>query len=261
MYGTVGNIVEIHKVKITSSVVDNFCMAVPCINAEKEVLMYLPNPNIPELKEKNTKLKRIPFADENTTKDYLPVHVILGVADYYKIKTLEPIVFGKHPSIDPFSEFTKLDWTLAGKQGVSGTFVEKQFFVRSSKDEFEQMCSLDEIGIKDEKSKATDFCQRHNDQIVLTKDGFYEAPLPWKSDRLPLPDNKELALGRLQSSTKRLEKFGKLQKHQIMKEQLNAGIIEPAPKSHSWEVVHYIPHQSVIEESAESTKFRIVYDC
>ena len=59
-------------------------------------------PNISELKGKNTKLKRIPFAHENTTKDYLPVHVILGVADYQKIKTSEPIAFGKHPETDPF---------------------------------------------------------------------------------------------------------------------------------------------------------------
>ena len=34
------------------------------------------------IKGKNAKLKRIPFAHENTTKDYLPVYVILGVADY-----------------------------------------------------------------------------------------------------------------------------------------------------------------------------------
>ena len=94
------------------------------------------------------------------------------------------------------------------------------------------------------------------------KDGFYEAPLPWKSDRLPLPDNKELALGRLPSSTKRLEKIGKLEEyHQIMKEQLNVGIIEPVPKSPTGEVVHYIPHQPVIKESAESTKLRIVHNC
>ena len=149
MYGTVKKIAEIHKIKITSLVVDNFSMVVSCINAEKEVVTYLPNPNIPELKEKNTKLKRIPFADENTTKDHLPVHVILGGADYQTIKTSEPIVFGKHPETNPFAEFTKLGWTLVGKQGVSGTIAEKQFFVRSSKDEFEQMCSLDALGIKD----------------------------------------------------------------------------------------------------------------
>ena len=55
------------------------------------------------------------FADENRTKDYLPVHVILRVADYQKIKTPEPIIFGKHPEIHSFAEFTKLGWTLAGK--------------------------------------------------------------------------------------------------------------------------------------------------
>ena len=87
MYGTVEKIAEIHKIKISSSVVDNFSMVIPCINAEKEVLTYLPNLNIPELKEKNTKLKRLPSADENTTKDYLPAHVILRVADYLKTKT------------------------------------------------------------------------------------------------------------------------------------------------------------------------------
>ena len=97
---------------------------------------------------------------------------------------------------------------------------------------------------------------------MLTKDGFYEAPLPWKSDRPPLPDNKELALGRLRNSTKRLDKLGRLEEyHQIMKEQLNAGIIKPVPKSPTGEVVHYIPHQPVVKESAESTNLRIVYDC
>ena len=178
MYGTVEKIAQIPKVKITSSVVDNFSMVLPWINTEKEVLTYLPNANIPKLKEKNTKLKRIPFADEKTAKNYLPVHVILGVAEYQKIKTSEPIVFGKHPETDLFAEFTKLGWTLVGKQGVSGTFAEEKFFVRSSKDKFEQMRSLDALGIKDKKSESTDSRQRYNDQIVLAKDDFYEAPLP-----------------------------------------------------------------------------------
>ena len=55
---------------------------------------------------------------------------------------------------------------------------------------------------------------------MLPRDSLYEVTLPWKLDRL----NKELALGRLQGSTKRLEKIGKLEEyHQIMKEQLNEG--------------------------------------
>ena len=138
MYGTVEKLTEIYKVKIASFLLEDFRITVPCIDAEIEVLTYLPNPNIPGVKGVNSNLKIIQFADENVTKYCLPFHVILGVADYQKIKTSEPSIFGKHPGRDPFAEFTKLGWTLAGKQCVSGTFSGKQFFVRSSKEEFEQ---------------------------------------------------------------------------------------------------------------------------
>lgn len=136
------------------------------------------------------------FADENTFKDYLLVHVILGVTDYQKIKTKEPIIVRKHPESHLFTEFIKLGCTLAGKQGASGTFAELQFFVWSGKDKFKEMCSLDASGIKDERSNATKFCQHFNDQIMLTKDGFYETPFlkrsvtwrniikSWKSNRM-----------------------------------------------------------------------------
>ena len=64
-------------------------------------------------------------------------------------------------------------------------FAEKQFFVRSSKDDFE-MCSLDALGIKDENIEATNFNHRYIDQIVLRKDGFYETPLPkWPLHKWP----------------------------------------------------------------------------
>jgi hypothetical protein len=46
-----------------------------------------------------------------------------------------------------------------------------------------------------------------------------------------------------------------------MEEQLREGILEPVPPKQTGEVVHYIPHQPVIREDAESTKLRIVYDC
>ena len=39
------------------------------------------------------------------------------------------------------------------------------------------------------------------------------------------------------------------------------GVIERAPTRPTGEIVHYIPHQAVIHEEAESTKLRIVYDC
>ena len=47
----------------------------------------------------------------------------------------------------------------------------------------------------------------------------------------------------------------------VMEEQLAQGIIELVPEPITGEVIHYIPHQPVIRDEAESTKMRIVYDC
>ena len=46
-----------------------------------------------------------------------------------------------------------------------------------------------------------------------------------------------------------------------MEQQLEEGILELVPEVPTGEVIHYIPHQAVIREEAESTKMRIVYDC
>ena len=45
-----------------------------------------------------------------------------------------------------------------------------------------------------------------------------------------------------------------------MQEQICQGILEPVPPKPTGEVIHYIPHQPVIREDAESAKLRIVYD-
>ena len=50
------------------------------------------------------------------------------------------------------------------------------------------------------------------------------------------------------------------QYHDVMNQQISDGILEPAPKHPTGNVVHYIPHKAVIREQAESTKLRIVYD-
>ena len=49
--------------------------------------------------------------------------------------------------------------------------------------------------------------------------------------------------------------------HMVMTEQLAEGSSEEVPKTPMGEVIHYIPHQPVIQGQANSTKMRIVYDC
>ena len=61
---------------------------------EKEVLLELPNLNYPEIQKSYYHLKDRAINDTDTKKE-LPVHVILGVGDYTKIKTQEKARVGQ----------------------------------------------------------------------------------------------------------------------------------------------------------------------
>ena len=58
MYGTIDKQVEIYDVSLESNVIDEFNMTLRCINAEKPVLTYLPNPHVGEIKKQYRCLKR-----------------------------------------------------------------------------------------------------------------------------------------------------------------------------------------------------------
>ena len=166
------------------------------------------------------------------TEPNLPVHVILGAADIQRIKTTEPAVLGKNPDTDPGAEFTMLGWTITGKSMVSGTETEKGFFLKSSHDEFKQMCSQEVLGLTDEPNVQGLFHEDFKNQLQRLDDGTYPTRLPWKSQRpAHLPVNKGLTLKRLPSTTGKLERMGKLDEyHTIMAQQLEEGILELVPE-------------------------------
>jgi len=234
------------------------------MNAEKHVLTHLPNPNIKALKKQCGRFRRLTFSEEATRSDTLPVHIILGAADYQRVRTTEPLVLGADPDKDPGAEFTMLGWMVCGRRPVTESVIaEKQFLLTTGQEEFEKLGSLDILGLKDIRSPKNkniheDFLQ----QLHKMQGGFYDTRLPWKEDHVPVPTNKNLSVARLNSTIRKLESMGKLEDYdQIMQEQVNTGIMEPVPPHQTGEVVHYIPHQAVIREQAETTKMRIVYDC
>ena len=133
--------------------------------------------------------------------------------------------------------------------------------MNSTRDEFEQMCSLEVLGLSDEGGNDR-FHESFKETLKCLDDRSYSTRLPWKSDHCPLPTNKNLALARLHITTRKLEKLKKLEEyHEVMTDQVKEGILEETPKEPTGEVVHYVPHQPVIREEAESTRMRIVYDC
>ena len=262
MYGTVTRRVDIYSLNIESAFVDGFTFVVNCIKAEKDVLTFLPNPRIKDLKREYPRLRKLQLSDEEELADQLPVHIILGAADYQRIHSTEPPILGNNPDTDPGAEFTMLGWILYGRLISDGGGVEKEFLLTSSRSEFERLCSMDLLGLDDTDTLNPSFHQDFKDQIEFKSEGFYETRLPWKLPHGPLPTNKGLAMARLWGTTRRLEKHNKLVEYNtIMREQIERGILEPAPTQPTGEIVHYVPHHPVIREEAESTKMRIVYDC
>ena len=89
-------------------------MTIECIGVERDLITELLNPNIPELKRRQPQLAGLKFAEEHSSERYLPVHILLGVQDYQRIRTPKLPIFGRNLKTDPVAEYTKLGWILSG---------------------------------------------------------------------------------------------------------------------------------------------------
>ena len=71
MFGTVTKMVELYNNKIKSTNGNHFSLDLSCINGERDVLKYLPNPRIKLLKRHQRQLKwmkKLPCDEETTMK-------------------------------------------------------------------------------------------------------------------------------------------------------------------------------------------------
>ena len=101
-------------------------------------------------------------------------------------------------------------------------------------------------------------------QLGCRPGGFYETHLVWKYNFPPLKNNKSGSLGRLSNLVKNLTHRNQLERCDIQ-DQFREGIVEKVDDACEQEIIEgekvfYLPHRSVIRESAETTKLRIVYD-
>ena len=122
---------------------------------------------------------------------------------------------------------------------------------------------LESIGINDSPIESDDdMALKKFNETLQYEQGRYMVTWPWKEERPNLPDNRSLALGRLQSLVKRMKKTPHLiQKYdEILEDQLKKGVIEQIESETNSLTKHYIPHHAVINPTNESTKIRVVYD-
>ena len=97
---------------------------------------------------------------------------------------------------------------------------------------------------------------------LLEKEAFYETRLIWEERNYMLENNTAGSLGRLIRLLKNLkqepDKFKEYD--DVIKSQLQEGIVQIAPEITDKSKEFYLPHKPVYREDAEATKVRVVYD-
>ena len=97
------------------------------------------------------------------------------------------------------------------------------------------------------------------------EDGHYEMPLPMRSERVELPNSKELAMSRLMKLKRRLTSDDQFRKdyNSFMQDIISSGYAERVlvdEASTKSKQVWYIPHHGVYHKKKPG-KIRVVFDC
>ena len=217
MTGTITKHVEVYNLSV-SDTQGNFSIPVGAAKVDRRDLLSGGNPNYPDLISRYQHLQGVCMEDTDT-KPSLPVHLILGAAEYSKIKTSEPQRTGSVGN--PVAECTRFGWTVMSP-GVE-TNSDNMFLAQTARSDYEELCRMDVLGLEDtpvgdQKVVHEEFLEQ------LRRDpeqGWYESGLPWKGDHPPLPSNEANSLKRLGSLVQRLKKTERLDEYDtIIQDQL-----------------------------------------
>ncbi|XP_071150567.1 uncharacterized protein [Mytilus edulis] len=133
------------------------------------------------------------------------------------------------------------------------------------KPSIEDFWKLETIGIQDCPYTSDDENTLSNFVTSLKmENGRYQVAWPWKEKLPELPENRELAYGRLKSLFQKMKNNPDLlnKYDEIIQDQCKKGIIEKVSNQCSKDtgIKHYIPHHAVVDPTKPTTKVRIVYD-
>ena len=216
--------------------------------------------------------KEYPLADSlPTTSETSTIELLIG-NDYY----LDLIMTEKvEISNGTYLLKSKLGWLLSGRTVSNKTDSVRENMTmslltlgdpwkfKSQKDDpsiqeilprIQDIWELDTLGIKDPiVTSDDDIALKKFQETIQYEEGRYHVTWPWKEGDYNLPENYELAYGRLKSITRKLGEDSKLmmQYNDIITDQLNKGIVEKVNPQENPTMIrqikkHYIPHQETL---------------
>ncbi|GBN14932.1 hypothetical protein AVEN_249823-1 [Araneus ventricosus] len=163
---------------------------------------------------------------------------------------------------------TKLGWTVFGKNGIREISDNSTLIVTSMLNKealISDLWSLDALGILDpsEKKNKLELQEEARDHFLSTvkvnEEGRFQVSLPWLDNHLPLKDNHDLAVKRLDSTVKRLKAEKLYDAYgEVFNEWKRENIIEVVPKSEIDLPCHYLLHRHVVKEKS-TTRIRPVF--
>ncbi|KAK3751387.1 hypothetical protein QZH41_002580 [Actinostola sp. cb2023] len=235
--GLVTKRIETYDVKISDT--GGSCVLPVCATkVDRKELLSLENPNYPDIIKKYPYLEGV-LMEDTATKPLLPIHVILGVNEYTKIRMSGYQRAGEMG--EPVAEQTRFGWTIM----TTGAEAELQnlFLTQTAVGDYEELCRLDVLGIQDVHSGDQGVVHdEFVEQLQRSPEGWYETGLPWKGDHPPLANNKAGSLKRLDSLVRKLKRDCLLDAYDAVTQEF------------------YIPHKPIVKETFETTKLRVVYD-
>ena len=183
---------ETYNVQV-SDTKGNYTIPLSANRIDRAELLCVENPNYREMIGKYRHLKGVDIEDTDT-KSLLPVHVILGVSDYAKIKTSTSQRTGSIG--EPVAEFTLFGWTIMSPGTEQN--LDSMFLAQTTSTSYEELCRMDVLGLEDKPNGDQSVVyEEFIEQLSRSPEGWYETGLPWKGDHPPLPSNKSGSLKRL----------------------------------------------------------------
>ena len=219
----------------------------------------LQRPRIPA--QQLATFSHLPLADTYLSGDAQPIDILVGQDQYWSL-----VGSGLYRSPEGLvAQETVFGWVLCGRADMGpGTpltgGVSCQLLTLTGLPVGRKLWSGDDDDAGSPESVLKEF-----EENVTFQEGRYEVKLPWKSDGSVslLMSNKEAALGRLASLSRRLDKEPVLRDRYdaVLEEMEMSGVIVEVPTEElaSDHPTSYLPHRPVLKQSG-SLKVRPVFD-